>query len=182
MEGKIKMIEKEIKIRRKDMKNKTLMLGLGMGFLGIVTIGGAITGGAIYMTSKLREKEVIVWNKKQMVSQILKQEQKRIQTQNQTNKGFRWHNKDDVLDLTFNLDYYVGLIATHLEFKESINEAGNPIYRLNIGYALLGEDSITIYASGYVDSAAGNNQRVMLSGGMFNTNSLIGFELKRELK
>ena len=171
------MIEKEIKYRRKNMKNKALMLGLGMGFVGILSVSGAIVSTGLIIKDSVVIKKPIPLSKSEIVDKLLNLKQKEFEDGNSVN-WFRWsltntpHFSPDIQVFKKNLEdgliveeikkntgYYVQKISLTSDYKESV-----------------------IYPTHLTTMNGDPNQRVLLNLKEFKISDVVGVEIIMEEK
>ena len=178
MEGKIKMIEKEIKNRRKNMKNKALMLGLGMGFVGILSVSGAIVSTGLIIKDSVVIKKPIPLSKSEIVDKLLNLKQKEFIGELKSVKKFRWsltntpHFPIDIQVFKENLKE-----AFKVEEKQTITGSYVQKIILKEGYT----ESV-IYPTHLLTMNNDPNQRVLLNLKEFKISDVNGVEIIMEEK
>ena len=172
------MIEKEIKYRRKNMKNKALMLGLGMGFVGILSVSGAIVSTGLIIKDSVVIKKPIPLSKSEIVDKLLNLKQKEFIGPGKFVKEFSWsltntpHFSKDIQVFKKNLEdgliveeikkntgYYVQKISLTSDYKESV-----------------------IYPTHLLTMDGDPNQRVLLNSKEFKISDVNGVEIIMEEK
>ena len=171
------MIEKEIKDRRKNMKNKALMLGLGMGFVGILSVSGAIVSTGLIIKDSVVIKKPIPLSKSEIVDKLLNLKQKEFIGELKSVKEFRWsltntHFPEDIQVFKKNLEagliveeikkitgYYVQKISLTSDYTESV-----------------------VYPTHLLTMNGDPNQRVLLNLKEFKISDVNGVEIIMEEK
>ena len=172
------MIEKEIKNRRKNMKNKALMLGLGMGFVGILSVSGAIVSTGLIIKDSVVIKKPIPLSNSEIVDKLLNLKQKEFIGPGKFVKEFSWsltntpHFSKDIQVFKKNLED--GLIVE--EIKKNTGSYVQKII-LKEGYT----ESV-IYPTHLLTMNNDPNQRVLLNLKEFKISDVNGVEIIMEEK
>lgn len=171
------MIEKEIKDRRKNMKNKALMLGLGMGFVGILSVSGAIVSTGLIIKDSVVIKKPIPLSKSEIVDKLLNLKQKEFIGDRKSVKEFRWsltntYFPEDIQVFKKNLEY--GLIVEEIK-----KNTGYYVQKISLTSDYT--ESV-IYPTHLTTMNGDPNQRVLLNLKEFKISDVVGVEIIMEEK
>lgn len=172
------MIEKEIKYRRKNMKNKALMLGLGMGFVGILSVSGAIVSTGLIIKDSVVIKKPIPLSKSEIVDKLLNLKQKEFIGPGNSVNSFRWsltntpHFSEDIQVFKKNLEY--GLIVEEIK-----KNTGYYVQKISLTSDYT--ESV-IYPTHLLTMNGDPNQRVLLNLKEFKISDVNGVEIIMEEK
>ena len=159
------------------MKNKTLMLGLGMGFVGILSVSGAIVSTGLIIKDSVVIKKPIPLSKSEIVDKLLNLKQKEFIGDRKSVKEFRWSLTNTYFpeDIQVFKDYLKE--AFKVEEKQTITGYYVQKIILKEGYT----ESV-IYPTHLLTKDGDKNQRVLLNLKEFKISDVNGVEIIMEEK
>ena len=160
------------------MKNKALMLGLGMGFVGILSVSGAIVSTGLIIKDSVVIKKPIPLSKDQIVDKLLNLKQKEFIGPGKFVKEFSWsltntpHFSKDIQVFKKNLE--AGLIVEEIK-----KNTGYYVQKISLTSDYI--ESV-IYPTHLETNNGDKNQRVLLNSEEFKISDVNGVEIIMEEK